>query len=144
MTTYGLSTPPTRLAQGKDAWRVREKTVDAIGNLNTAVNGLVALTGATSSNTNAIAGGLSFGNISAGRASANLHTQMFTGTSPSVAGAAFTLSHDLGQIPNGAILIQSNVAAILYGTASSQAWTNTEITLMLNAASVNYCIMVLG
>lgn len=144
MSSYPLSTPPTRLAMGKDEWRSREKTVDAIGNLNSAVDGLLALTGSNNQNTNAINGNLSFGNVSASKFSGNLHTQMFTGTSPATANTPFTLTHGLGQIPNGAILIQSNAAAILYGNMTSQAWTSTTITLLMSVASISYCILVLG
>lgn len=142
--SYPLSTPPTRLAIGKDNWRAREKTVDAIGNLNAATNGLISLTGINNNNSNAINGNLSFGNISAGKVSGNLHSQMFTGTSPATANTAFTLTHDLGQIPNGAILIQSNAAATLYGNMNDQSWTTTTITLLMSVASVDYVIIILG
>ncbi|MHB1955218.1 MAG: hypothetical protein ACYCOU_15910 [Sulfobacillus sp.] len=142
MSSTPLTTPPTRLAIGKDSWHAREKMVDGIGNLNVAVNSLQTAVGNTAANTTAINGNLSFGNLSAGQPQGNLKTEMLTGTSPA-ANTAFTLTHTLGKIPNGAILIQSSAAATLYGDATAQAWTTTTITLLLTVASVNYVILVL-
>lgn len=144
MTTTPLSTPPVRIPIGQDNWFAREKIADGIGNLNSAVTALQTLVGENQSNTNAINGNLSFGNISQGQAEGNLKTQMFMGTSPSSANTAFTLTHKLGKIPNGAILIQSNATATLYGNMTDQAWTSTTITLLLNQASISYVILVLG
>jgi hypothetical protein len=138
-----LTTPPTRQSIGQDAGHARLKLVDAVGNLNTAVNALQTLTGTATSTSSEVNGNLSFGNISSGKVSGNLKTQMFTGTSPG-ANTPFTLNHNLGKVPNGAILIQSNVAATLYGDMTDQAWTSTTITLLLNQSSVNYVILVLG
>ena len=142
MSSTPLTTPPTRLAIGKDSWHAREKMVDGIGNLNVAVDALQTAVGNTASNTTAINGNLSFGSLSAGQPQGNLKTEMLTGTSPA-ANTAFTLTHTLGKIPNGAILIQSNVAATLYGDATAQAWTTTTITLLLTVASVNYVILII-
>jgi hypothetical protein len=143
IATPPLTTPPTRLAIGKDGWHAREKMVDGIGNLNTAVSALQTLVGYTNDNSTAIDGNLSFGNISMGQPTGNLKTEMLTGTTPATANTAFTLTHTLGKIPNGALLIQSNVAAILYGDMTDQSWTTTTITLLCNQASVNYVILVL-
>lgn len=145
MSTTPLSTPPTRLAlgSGKDTWYAREKTVDAIGNLNIAVQQLQTLVGESSSTANAIDGNLSFGNLSEGQTQGNLKTELLQGTSPATANTAFTLTHTLGKIPNGAILVQSSVAAILYGSAATEGWTDSTITLLLNEVSVNYVILVI-
>src|ERR1700734_1652432 len=161
MSNLSLSLPPTRLAQGltfkggqsgiggagvNDAWNAREKTVDAITNLNNtavstsnAVATLNELVGAGGT----LMGNLSFGDIAAGQPTGNLKTILLQGTSPGTANTAFTLTHNLGKIPNGAILVQSNVAATLYGDATAQAWTDTTITLLLSVASVNCTIWVL-
>lgn len=137
-----LTTPPTRRALGADSSYAREKTNDAIGNLNIAVAALQSLVGESSSTADAIDGNLSFGNLSEGEVQGNLKTELIQGTSPA-ANTAFTVSHTLGKIPNGAILVQSNVAASLYGTASGNGWTETTITLLLNQAAVAYTILVL-
>lgn len=144
MSTTPLSTPPTRIALGggKDTWYAREKTNDAIGNLNIAVAALQSLVGESSGTASAIDGNLSFGNLAAGQDQGNLKTNLLQGTS-GAANTAFTLTHTLGKIPNGAILVQSSVASILYGTASGNGWTNTTITLLLNQADVDYVILVL-
>ena len=143
MSTTPLTTPPTRLAVGKDSWHAREKFVDGIGNLNTAVAALQTAVGNTADNTTAINGNLSFGNISASEPTGNLKTEMLTGTTPATVNTAFTLTHTLGKIPNGAILIQSNVAATIYGDMTDNAWTTTTITLLCTVASVNYVILVI-
>jgi hypothetical protein len=142
MGSTPLTTPPTRRALGADSSYAREKTNDAIGNLNIAVSALQTLVGEGSANSDAIDGNLSFGNLSAGEVQGNLKTELIQGTGPA-ANTAFTLSHTLGKIPNGAILVQSNVAASLYGSASGNGWTDTTITLLLNEASVDYTILVI-
>lgn len=143
MSTVRLSTPPVRVAIGNDSWYAREKIADGIGNLNNAVEALQSLTGTTQDNTDAINGNLSFGDVADSEYTGNMKAEMFVGTGPA-ANTAFTLTHTLGKVPNGAILIQSNVAAILYGDMTDQAWTSTTITLLLNQSSVNYVILVLG
>lgn len=142
IVTPPLTTPPTRLAIGKDGWHAREKMVDGIGNLNTAVSALQTLVGITNDNSTSIDGNLSFGNISMGQPTGNLKTELLQGTSPATANTAFTLTHTLGKIPNGVILVQSNVAAIFYGSAAN-GWTTTQITIFSNTVSVVYTILVL-
>jgi hypothetical protein len=142
VSTVGLSTPPPGQRVGADDFDARQKTNVAIGNLNSAVQELQSLVGETAGNSAAINGNLSFGNISIGKTQGNLKTNLFQGTGPT-ANTPFTLTHTLGQVPNGAILIQSNVAAILYGDMTDQSWTDTTITLLLNQSSVNYVILVL-
>lgn len=138
-----LSTPATRQPLGNDWWYLREKTADAVGSLNTNVTTLSTLVGIPVGSQSGITGNLSFGDISTGVIRGNLQTQMFQGTSPATANTAFTFAHGLGKIPNGAILIQSDVAAILYGNAVSNGWTSTTITLLFSVASVAYTILVI-
>ena len=135
-----LTTPPPRQPMGKgvsgDAWFAQQKNNDAIGNLNNAVGALQSLIGTTE-------GSLSFGNIAAGQPQGNLKTELLQGGSPATANTPFTLNHTLGKIPNGAILVQSNTAAILSGSALANGWTKTTITLLINQPSVAYTILVL-
>jgi hypothetical protein len=135
-----LSTPPTGQQIGNDTWDARQKLNAAVGNLNIAVQQLQILVGDSAANSSLIDGNLSFGNISEGIPQGNLKTELLQGTSPVTANTAFTLSHTLGKIPNGVILVQSNVAAIFYGSAG---WTTTQITIFSNTASVQYTILVL-
>ncbi len=157
MSTPPLTTPPSRIAIGKDSWHAREKLVDAVGNLNIAVRALESLvtqiatlvgqvntlnTSVTGIQTT-ITGNLSFGDLSHGQPQGNLKTILLQGTSPATPNTAFTLTHNLGKIPNGFVVVQQNVAAIFYGTAAGNAWTTTQLTILANAASVNYTILVL-
>lgn len=125
--TVPLTTPPTRRPIGSDSSYAREKFNDAIGNLNQAVLSLQSL---------------SFGNLANGQPTGSLNTFLAQGTS-GAANTPFTINHPLGQIPNGAILVQSNIAAILYGSAATEGWTSTQISVLLNQASVDYVILIL-
>jgi hypothetical protein len=151
-----LTTPPTRNAMGgiygagQDSPHAREKFVDGIGNLNVAVNQLQTVLGISTDNTqsvtgllNLVNGNLSFGNLSTGHDQGNLKTQLLQGTSPAIANTPFTLTHTLGKIPNGFVVVQKGAVADFIGTASGNAWSTTTITIICNAISVFYTILVL-
>ena len=142
MSSVVLSTPPTGNPIGNDSWDARQKLNAAVGNLNIAVQQLQELVGDTAANSSLVDGNLSFGNISEGIPQGNLKTELLQGTSPVSPNTPFNLSHTLGKIPNGFILVQSNVAAIFYGSAAN-GWTTTQITIFSNTASAVYTILVL-
>jgi hypothetical protein len=99
--------------------------------------------GLNNDNTTAIDGNLSFGNLSLGQPTGNLKTELLQGTSPAIHDTPFAIAHTLGKIPNGFVLVQSDVPAIFYGSAAVNGWTTTTITVLSNTDSVNYVILVL-
>lgn len=150
-----LTTPPTRqslgnqYSKGGDQWFAREKFVDGVGNLNLAVQQLQAVIGLQTSTTSQVTGllalvngNLSFGDFATGQATGNLNTDLIGGTSPVTPNTPFTLSHTLGQVPNGFVAGQKSAAADFYGIATTQAWTDTDITILCDTASVDFVILV--
>lgn len=151
-----LSTPPTRHALGSiyqkgggDAAYAREKFADAVGNLNQSVMQLQTVLGiqtSTSSNVTGLlaltSGNLSFGDLAGGQDTGNLKTIMVSGTSPVTPNTAFTITHNLGKIPNGFIAIQKDVASDFYGTSGS--WNTTTMQLFCDKPSVGFVLLVLG
>ena len=155
LVAVALSTPPTRqsmtggYAKGSDESFTRARIANSIGILNQAVLQLQAVIGLqTTTNTDVTGllaltnGNLSFGDFATGHAKGNLNTSLIGGTSPSSANTPFTLTHTLGQIPNGFVAGQKSVASDFYGIATTQAWTNTTITILCDTASVDFVILV--
>lgn len=152
-----LTTPPTRqklggvYGSGGDDPHAREKFVDGIGNLNLAVNQLNAVVGVTDSTEQNVTGllglvngNLSFGNIAAGQHSANMKSTIVQGTSPIIANTAFTLTHNLGQIPNGFIVIRKDQHADFYGDSGTGTWDTSVITIKCDTITVGYTILVIA
>lgn len=54
---------------------------------------------------------------------------------PGVADTEFTLTHNLGQIPNGILVVSVDKAAIVYASRKT-SWTGTQMFLKCNVASV--------
>lgn len=59
---------------------------------------------------------------------------------PSVADTDFMVTHDLGRVPNGWILIHSDAPVQLYGDAGT--WTKTEMTLRATETDVECTIVI--
>ena len=150
-----LTTPATRQSLGgsytktSDSWFAREKSVDGIGNLNLAVTQLQQVVGLSNSTTTAVTGllaltngNLSFGNFSGGMDSGNLKSILIGGTSPASANTPFTLTHNLGKIPNGFLAGQKSVASDFYGIATTGGWTTTQLTISCDTSSVDFVILV--
>ncbi len=148
-----LTTPPTRQSMGgiygagQDTSHAREKFVDGIGNLNLAVNQLqdvVGITDQVPGLTQLVNGDLSFGDISNSVPSANMHSIIVDGTSPILTNTNFTLTHNLGQIPNGFIVLRKNKASDFYGDPTTGTWNSSTIQIQCDTTLVAYTILILG
>jgi hypothetical protein len=155
LVAVALATPPTRqsmaggYAKGSDEGFTRWRTSNAVGVLNQAILQLQAVIGLqTTANTEVTGllaltdGNLSFGDFATGHPKDNLNTDLIGGTTPTSANTPFTLTHTLGQIPNGFVAGQKSVKSDFYGIATTQAWTNTTITILCDTASVDFVILV--
>jgi hypothetical protein len=81
----------------------------------------------------AINGNIEFGNPKDGPININGSWQKLT--TPNVADTEFTLTHNLGRIPEGFITVSVDKAAIVYASRKSQ-WTTTQAFFKVNQASV--------
>ena len=151
-----LTTPPTRNSMGgiygagTDGPHAREKFVDSTGNLNLAVTQLQQVLGIATGNQSAVTGllalvngNLSFGNISSAQPSGNLKTIILQGTTPATINTNFTLTHNLGKIPNGYVVLRRNVKSEFFGDPTTGSWNSTTIQIQCDTVSVNYTILVL-
>lgn len=64
----------------------------------------------------------------------------FTGATPGVANTEFTITHNLGYIPTGFLVVSIDQAAIVYKGVT--AWTATAISLKCNQATANVVVFV--
>lgn len=71
----------------------------------------------------------------------NMQGRWINTTSPGVADTDFTVDHNLGRVPVGFITISVDKAAVIY--TGSIAWTTTQMTLKVNAATVALRIFVI-
>ena len=83
---------------------------------------------------------ISFGNPTAGPD--NMKGAWFDGTTPVGANTDFTVTHNLGYIPQGWLVIFQDKAASVYQGATT--WTDTQIFLRCNTASVHVRLFVIG
>jgi hypothetical protein len=150
-----LTTPPTRLAlgstygAGSDTSHAREKFVDAVGNLNKAVQQLQQIVGFSTDITNLttlVDGNLSFGDIdgSPSTASDNMKSIILQGTSPVLVNTNFTLTHNLGKVPNGFVVLRKDQHADFFGDPSTGTWNLTTIEIQCDTTLVSYTILVVG
>lgn len=66
-----------------------------------------------------------------------------SGTSPSTANTEFAITHNLGRIPTGYVLIASNPAGSLYQTPTTGTpWTKTQIFVKSTTASMSYVVYI--
>lgn len=70
----------------------------------------------------------------------NFEETIRTGTTPGVANTEFNISHNLGRIPDGFLLLLQDQAAIFYKGVT--AWTTLLVYLKCNVATVNYTIII--
>ena len=66
---------------------------------------------------------------------------VLTVTTPSTPDTPFKLTHGLGRIPHGYLLIRANAPVQLYGTMSE--WNERELTLYATAPDVECTLIVL-
>jgi hypothetical protein len=91
--------------------------------------------------TKALSANISFGSTT-GNTDGEQNTEGWkaTGTTPAVANTEFTVAHGLGRVPMGFIVLLIDKAGIIYKGAT--AWTDTDIFLKCNVASVAYYIFI--
>ena len=66
-----------------------------------------------------------------------------SGTSPGTANTQFAITHNLGRIPTGYVLLAANPAGTLYQTATSGTpWTTTQIFVKATIASMSYTVYI--
>jgi hypothetical protein len=85
-------------------------------------------------------GNISFGNVTNTNTEQNINGVWVTGTSPSTANMAFTVTHVLGRVPVGFDVKRINAAGIIYD--SGTAWTSTEIFLKCSVASATFTLFL--
>jgi hypothetical protein len=87
-----------------------------------------------------LARNISFGSGNNTDTSQNIQGAWATGTTPSTPGTQFTVTHNLGYIPQNFDVKRLNAAGIIYD--SGTAWTATEIFLKSNVASAAYRLFI--
>jgi hypothetical protein len=88
---------------------------------------------------NAINGGIEFGSPQDGPI--NVKGTWAQGTSPLVANTEFPITHNLGYIPTGFMVANTDQASHIY--AGGTTWTTTQIFLKSDQAGVNYTIFIM-
>jgi hypothetical protein len=83
-------------------------------------------------------GNIEFGNPTDGIS--NINGVWLTAVTPGVVDTNFTLSHNLGYIPTGWLVVNIDKAAILYKGATP--WSTTQLTLKCNVATTAIVIFV--
>lgn len=74
----------------------------------------------------------------------NISGQFVQFTSDGVADAEFTVSHTMGVIPIGYIILWQDKAGSLYqGPATGTAWTTSAISLKCDVASVTFLVFLI-
>lgn len=71
----------------------------------------------------------------------NMDVWKASGTTPGVANTEFSVSHGLGRVPFGFIVVNQNLAAHFF--KSTSAWTSTNIFLKCDGISVAFTVIVL-
>lgn len=79
-----------------------------------------------------------------GTSGENIAGQFQEFTSDAVADTQFTVAHTIGSIPVGYIVLWQNIAGTLYqGPSTGTAWTDSNIYLKCNVASVTFKVFLL-
>lgn len=89
-------------------------------------------------NAKVLDGNIQFGTVGS---IGNMKGFMAAGVTPGVANTEFTVTHNLGVVPVGYLVMSVDQAAIIY--KSTTVWTGTAIFLKCNATNVNYVLFVL-
>ena len=88
------------------------------------------------------------GNVSFGSTTSNTDGEMniegwkASGTSPVGANTEFAVTHNLGRVPFGFIVLSVSVAATIYQDLGGTAWSATTAYFKASAASVAYVIFL--
>lgn len=85
-------------------------------------------------------GNISFGMDSSNEVGKNIDGWDATGTTPGVADTEFSISHGLGRIPKGFIVLSVNAGVVIY--KSTTAWTSKVIYLKCSGPSVAYTLFI--
>lgn len=81
----------------------------------------------------AINGNIEFGNLKDGATNISGSWQQLI--TPGVADTEFTLTHNLGRVPEGFLVVSIDQAAIIYSSRKAQ-WSTTQLFLKANLPSV--------
>lgn len=82
----------------------------------------------------AINGGIEFGSPANG--AVNIRGYWLNTTTPGVADTEFIVTHNLNYVPTGIVVISVDKAAVVYASQKN-LWTNTQIRLKCNMATVS-------
>jgi hypothetical protein len=89
-----------------------------------------------------LSGNVSFGSsIQNGGQDQNIQGFKASGTTPSSANTEFSITHTLGRVPIGFLVLSLSAAAQIY--QSTTAWTSTTIYLKCSGSSVVYALIVI-
>lgn len=88
----------------------------------------------------ALNGNIEFGNLKDGATNISGSWQQLT--TPGGADTEFTLTHNLGRVPEGFLVVSIDKAAIIYSSRKSQ-WSVTQLFLKANLASVVLTVFVI-
>lgn len=92
----------------------------------------------------AFQGLIRFGGSTTGFRGENINGEFRVFTSSGSANAEFSVSHTLGAIPQGRIIMYQDKAGSLYqGPSTGTAWTTTTAYFKCDVASVTFCIFLL-
>lgn len=92
----------------------------------------------------AISGRIRFGDGADGTSGENISGQFQQFTSHASANTEFAVSHDLGVIPVGAIVIWQDKAGDLYqGPSTGTSWTSTNVYFKCSVSSVTFKVFLL-
>jgi len=93
---------------------------------------------------NALTARLRVGDVQDGFRSENFSGEIQVFTSSGVADTEFSVTHTLGFIPTGRIILYQDKAGSLYqGPATGTAWTDTTVYFKCDVASVTFAILLL-
>lgn len=86
-----------------------------------------------------INGNISFGNLTDG--TDNITGFWYSGVTPNPAGTEFQVTHNLGRVPTGWLVVNADQACSVYKGAT--VWTTSKMYLKCSAATVNLVIFVI-
>lgn len=121
------------------------KTSNWLGPQNTDVESyLGALEDDQTRIVTALQGRVRFGNGTSGGFGENLNGQFLSYTSNAIPDTEDTINHDLAVIPVGYLVLYQDIAGISYqGPTTGTNWTNTQIFLKCDTASVTFLLFLL-
>lgn len=94
--------------------------------------------------TNAFAGRIRFGNATDGARGENIAGEVQIITSDATPDTEFSVTHTLGSVPVGRIILYQDKAGSLYqGPSTGTAWTDTTAYFKCDVASVTFAVFLL-